>query len=130
MADLERHADRPDVLIFPPILLGGTMLLGFVLDWLHPVPLFSPAAGRILGALLFVSSGGLAYFAQAALRRAGTNVSPNQPTLALASDGYWGWLRDERKPLARQERDFASRDLADRCRSSSHDCSSPSTRRV
>lgn len=88
--------DRPDVLIFPPILLGGAMLLGFVLDWLHPIPLFPPVAARILGVTLFVLSGALAYWAQTVLRRAGTNISPNQPTLALVTRGPY---RRTRNPL-------------------------------
>jgi protein-S-isoprenylcysteine O-methyltransferase Ste14 len=82
-----RDADRPDILVFPPILLGGAMLLGFVLDWLHPIPLLPPAVVRILGVTLFVVSGTLAWSAQAVLRQAGTNISPNQPTLALVTDG-------------------------------------------
>ncbi len=96
MPDLVRDADRPDILVFPPILLGGTMLLGFVLDSLHPVPLLPPVAAPILGVTLFVLSGALAYSAQRVLRRAGTNVSPNQPTLALVTDGPY---RRTRNPL-------------------------------
>jgi len=96
MPDLERDADRPDILFFPPILLGGTMLLGFVLDWLHPVPLLPPTAARLIGGTLFVCGGALAYSAQRVLRRAGTNISPNQPTLALVIDGPY---RRTRNPL-------------------------------
>jgi protein-S-isoprenylcysteine O-methyltransferase Ste14 len=36
---------------------------------------------------LFALSATLAYSAHTVLRRAGTNISPNQPTLALATDG-------------------------------------------
>jgi protein-S-isoprenylcysteine O-methyltransferase Ste14 len=96
MPDFVRDADRPDILVFPPILLGGTMLLGLVLDLLHPVPLLPPAAARILGVALFVFSGALAYSAQRVLRRAGANISPNQPTLALVTDGPY---RRTRNPL-------------------------------
>ena len=88
--------DRPGILVFPPILLGGTMLLGFALDWLHPVPLLPPTAARLAGGALFVLSGALAYLAQQALRRAGTNISPAQPTLALVTDGPY---RRTRNPL-------------------------------
>ena len=91
-----RDPDSPDVLVFPPILLGGAMLLGFLLDWLLPIPLFSPAAARVLGAILFVLGAALGYAAQRALRRAGTNISPAEPTLALATDGPY---RRTRNPL-------------------------------
>jgi len=96
MRELERSADRPDIVVFPPILLGGTMVLGFVLDWLHPVPLFPPTVARLLGVILFVLSVALAFWAQRELRRAGTNISPNQPTLALVTAGPY---RRTRNPL-------------------------------
>src|SRR6059036_3097706 len=91
-----RDPDSPDILVFPPILLGGAMLLGFLLDWLLPIPLFSPAAARVLGAALFVLGAALGYAAQKALRRAGTNISPAEPTLALVTDGPY---RRTRNPL-------------------------------
>lgn len=72
------------------------MLLGLLLDWLHPIPLFPTVAARLLGASLFVLSGVLAHSAQTALRRAGTNISPTQPALALATDGPY---RRTRNPL-------------------------------
>ena len=42
------NADAPDVLVFPPVLLGGAMVLGFVLDWLVPRPLLLPPLFLIL----------------------------------------------------------------------------------
>ena len=91
-----RDPDVPDILVFPPILLGGAMLLGALLDWLHPIPLLPPAAARVLGATLFVLGAALGFSAQRALRRAGTNISPGEPTLALVTDGPY---RRTRNPL-------------------------------
>jgi len=91
-----RDADTPDILVFPPILLGGAMLLGLLLDRLHPIPLLPPTPARILGVALFALSGSLAYSAQRTLRRAGTNISPHQPTLTLVTDGPY---RRTRNPL-------------------------------
>jgi len=96
MPDLLRDADRPEILVFPPVVLGGAMLLAVVLHGLHPVPLLPPGAARILGVTLFVVSAALAWWAQTALRRAGTNINPNQPTLALVTDGPY---RRTRNPL-------------------------------
>lgn len=92
--DLVDDADRPDILVFPPILLGGAMLLGGVLDWLHPTPFLPPVAARIAGVTLFLLSGALAWSAQRALRRAGTNINPNQATIALVTDGPYRWTRN------------------------------------
>ncbi len=96
LPDVVRDTDRPDVLIFPPALLGGGMVLGFVLDWLYPVPVFPPVAARICGVTLFVIGAALGYWAQTVLRRAGTNISPNQPALALVTGGPY---RRTRNPL-------------------------------
>jgi len=96
MSDSMRDPDVPDILIFPPILLGGVMLLGALLDWLCPIPMLPLAAARVLGASFFVLCAALGYSAQRALRRAGTNISPNEPTLALVTDGPY---RRTRNPL-------------------------------
>ena len=93
---MPRDRDVPDILVFPPILLGGAMLLGALLDWLLPIPLLSPVAARVLGVTLFVLSAAVGYSAQRALRRAGTNISPAEPTLALVIDGPY---RRTRNPL-------------------------------
>ena len=89
-----RDADTPNVIVFPPVLLGGTMVLGALLDWLHPIPPLPPILARILGVTLFALGGLLGYSALSALRRAGTNIRPDQPTLALATDGPYRWTRN------------------------------------
>lgn len=94
--DGERGDDTASVLVFPPVLLGGTMVLGLVLDRLWPVPVLPPAASVVVGVTLFALAGALARSAQRALRRVGTNTSPHLPTLALATDGPY---RRTRNPL-------------------------------
>ena len=91
---LARAPDTPDILVFPPILLGGAMLLGALLDWLRPVPLIPPVPARIIGAALFTLSATLGFAAHKALRRAGTNIRPDQPTLAVVTDGPYRWTRN------------------------------------
>lgn len=89
-----RNADTANVLIFPPFLLGGAMVLGALLEWLYPIPLLPPMLARLLGVVLFALGGLLGYSAQRALRRAGTNIRPDQPTLALVTDGPYRWTRN------------------------------------
>lgn len=91
---MRRDPDTPDILVFPPLLLGGAMLLGALLDWLYPVPLLPAATARALGVVLFVLSASVGFAAQRALRRAGTNIRPDQPTLALVTDGPYRWTRN------------------------------------
>ena len=79
-------------------MLGiGALLLGFAVDnwfWaVRPLPLI-PA--RIAGAVLFVASGYLVHHAHAAMARAGTNVFPTRPALALVETGPF---RRSRNPI-------------------------------
>lgn len=49
---------------------------------------------RLLGVVGLLLSGLLARSAEAAMKRAGTNVRPDQPTLALVTDGPFRWTRN------------------------------------
>ena len=86
--------DSSNVAVFPPALFGGTLVLGLILHWLRPVPLLPPVAARLLGVVLLVLSAWLARCAEAAMKRAGTNVRPDQPTLAIVMDGPFRFTRN------------------------------------
>jgi protein-S-isoprenylcysteine O-methyltransferase Ste14 len=88
--------DTPRVLIFPPFLFGGTLLVGLLLHWLHPISLMPALAARILGVVVFILSGVLGYFAQRELERAATNVRPDKPTTVVVMAGPY---RITRNPL-------------------------------
>src|SRR5437870_7491687 len=92
-----QEPDRPHILVLPPILVGGLLLVGVSVHyWLWTVTPFPIVPARILGVVLFVSAGGLAHAAHNAMKRAGTNIFPTQPALALVSDGPF---RRTRNPL-------------------------------
>ena len=74
--------DSPGVVVFPPVLFGGTLVLGLILHWIRPVPLLLPLVARLFGVVVLVLSGVLVRSAEAVMRWAGTNVRPDQPTLA------------------------------------------------
>src|SRR6266702_1458336 len=83
-----QEPDRPHILVLPPILVGGLLLVGVSVHyWLWTVTPFPIVPARILGVVLFVSAGVLAHAAHNAMKRAGTNIFPTQPALALVSDG-------------------------------------------
>lgn len=84
---MEPTADRPDVIVFPPLLMGGAMVLGAVLEWLRPFPLLPRIPARIAGVVLLLAGALLARSAKAAMARVGTNVRPDLPSTALALDG-------------------------------------------
>ena len=92
-----QEPDRPHILVLPPILVGGLLLVGVSVHyWLWTVTPFPIVPARILGLVLFVSAGVLAHAAHNAMKRAGTNIFPTQPALALVSDGPF---RRTRNPL-------------------------------
>jgi protein-S-isoprenylcysteine O-methyltransferase Ste14 len=82
------------VLVLPPLLFGGALALGLLLHWLLPVHPLPSLPARLLGIILLVASGLLAYSAERAMKRAGTNIRPDQPTLAIVSDGPFRFTRN------------------------------------
>jgi protein-S-isoprenylcysteine O-methyltransferase Ste14 len=87
--------DVPNILVLPPVLVGGTLLVGILIHYqLWTVELLPTVVARVLGVALFTLSGVLAHFAQLAMKRAGTNVLPTQPTLAIATDGPYRFTRN------------------------------------
>lgn len=87
-------ADVPGVLVLPPILVGGTLLIGVLLNLIAPRPVLPPVPSRIFGVVIFVLSGFLAHSAQRAMQRVGTNIRPDRPSLALATDGPFRFTRN------------------------------------
>ena len=90
-----RSNDVPDIMILPPILVGGALIVGLLIHYvLWTVALLPTVLGRVLGVVVFISAGVLAHFAHLAMKRAGTNILPTQPTLALATDGPYRFSRN------------------------------------
>lgn len=80
--------------MFPPLLFGGTLLIGLVLHWVRPVPLLPSLVARTTGLLLVLLSWLLACSAEAAMKRAGTNVRPDEPTQVIVTDGPFRFTRN------------------------------------
>lgn len=91
-ADIRR--DSPGVMVFPPVLYVGTLLLGLLLNYFWPAHLFPMRWVRVAGAVLVVASGMIAHWAQKTMRRAGTNVLPSQPSLAIVTAGPFRFTRN------------------------------------
>ena len=86
--------DSPGVIVFPPLLYVGTLLLGLLLNYFWPVHLFQIMWVRLGGAGLVVASGALAIWAQKTMKRAGTNVLPSQPSLSIVTSGPFSFTRN------------------------------------
>lgn len=92
---MEPSRDVPDIVVLPPVLVAGTLLIGVLIHYaLWTVTLLPTVLARVLGVAVFISAGVLAHFSQLAMTRVGTNILPTQPTLALAIDGPYRFSRN------------------------------------
>lgn len=86
--------DRPAVIAHPPVLFGGALLTGAALDWLIPLPMLVPAAGRAPGIALIVVGLALAGWCVRLFRRAGTSLPTHRAATALVTDGPYRLSRN------------------------------------
>lgn len=89
--------DTAGVMIRPPVLFGGALLLGVVLETLWPVGQGLLAAGWVqiaTGTALVVFGAAIAASAIGRFQRAGTNIPTTMPTLALVTTGAYARSRN------------------------------------
>src|SRR3954471_19193102 len=90
-------ADKPDspgVLIFPPLLFAIGIVLGVGVGLIWPYRVMPTLLARTLGVVVFVLGLLLARVSQTAMTRAGTNIRPDQPSLALVTNGPFALSRN------------------------------------
>jgi protein-S-isoprenylcysteine O-methyltransferase Ste14 len=89
--------DRPDIIVFPPVIPLSTLAISCVLQWLAPLGLIAniDRGWRIgLGTIIVVAGLLTTSAGRRALVRHGTNVNPSQPTTALVTEGIFGHIRN------------------------------------
>lgn len=86
--------DNAGVIIFPPLLFAICVALGGALHFVWPVRVLAPLPARITGAVLIGVAGGFALWAVRTMKCAGTNVRPDEPTLAIVSSGPYRLSRN------------------------------------
>jgi protein-S-isoprenylcysteine O-methyltransferase Ste14 len=89
--------DRPNVVIFPPIILATTVVLACILQWLSPLgqlAILTQVIRVAVGAAVMIAGVCLGAAGRRLLVRLGTNVSPLQPTTVLATGGVFRWTRN------------------------------------
>ena len=90
--------DNPGVLVHPPILYMGALLLGAVGDALAPASLYVliSVPKLVLGSGLVLLAGGITLLVMAIRKfsAAGTNVPTNKPALQLVTDGVYRLSRN------------------------------------
>jgi protein-S-isoprenylcysteine O-methyltransferase Ste14 len=86
--------DAPGVLVFPPLLAVGVLLVGVGAHLLHPEPLSARLPMRIAGAACAASAIGIVAAARSEMIRAGTNVNPRLPSTAIVTAGPYRFTRN------------------------------------
>jgi protein-S-isoprenylcysteine O-methyltransferase Ste14 len=94
---MNSHTDRPNLVIFPPLVLAIVLVLAIALQWAAPLGVLSQfdqfwrniVGGGLLGIGIVLTQAG----AQKLLAR-GTNVNPLKPATALATEGIYRWTRN------------------------------------
>ena len=97
MAQNPASPDRPNILVFPPLVPLAVLLLGLLLQWLLPLGLLAeiaPLARHILGILAFVGGMALVIVANRFFQAIGTNTRPTLPATALATGGVFAHIRN------------------------------------
>jgi protein-S-isoprenylcysteine O-methyltransferase Ste14 len=86
--------DHPNVVVFPPLLYSGTIVVSLILHWLKPWYLTHSWQLRMVGIPFVVGAAAIGIWGERTLKHAGTNVNPMQPTLAIVSDGPYRFTRN------------------------------------
>lgn len=86
------NAERPNVLPWPPMIYGGTAVLGLLLHTKLWWPL--PEAGFLPGLVLLVAGLALDVWAMATMHRAKTNILPHRAADSLVDTGPFSHMRN------------------------------------
>jgi protein-S-isoprenylcysteine O-methyltransferase Ste14 len=88
------NKDCPNVIALPPLVFGAVLGIGLLVHWFWPIPIGNLQPPRWIGGGLAASSAVLAIWGERAMRRAGTNIKPTEPTTAIVQDGPFRFSRN------------------------------------
>jgi len=88
------NRDHPEVVIFPPVIPASALVAMLVLHWLWPlqIPLRLPSV--VLGAVICMLGIACVAWGRITLVKAGTNVSPLEPTTGIVTAGPFRFTRN------------------------------------
>ncbi len=94
MAAIETPADRPQVVVLPPLLYAVGFVLGLIVELIWRTHLAGPAIRFTAGPLLVIAGLLIMYSGLRAFQRAGTNVEVYRPATDLVVTGPYRYTRN------------------------------------
>ena len=89
--------DRPNIIVFPPVIPLTTLAIACLLQWLVPLGWIAglePSVRIGIGAVIVLAGLVTTSAGRRALIKGGTNVNPSLPTTQLVTDGVFGYTRN------------------------------------
>ena len=86
--------DAPNVIAIPPLIYLAFLAVGFVLDYLFPVPMMPDRFQYWLGFGIMIGSLFIVTFVLRKFRKAETQFDPRKPTTAIITTGPYRFSRN------------------------------------
>lgn len=90
----EQSPDNAGVLAPPPLIYGGPLIAGLLLEKVFPLSLLRSGTARLLGLMLIALSFLIVVPAFVQMHRAATSIRPERPTTALVVEGPFRYSRN------------------------------------
>jgi protein-S-isoprenylcysteine O-methyltransferase Ste14 len=87
-------ADNAGVVVLPPLLYGGALILFLALGWFWPMPILGHSMALWSGLALVVFAVAIAMWGRRTMHAAGTNISPLRPATAFVTTGPFRFSRN------------------------------------
>jgi protein-S-isoprenylcysteine O-methyltransferase Ste14 len=86
--------DRPGVIVLPPLLYLGALILALGMRWVLPMPILAALPAFWIGLVASLLAFALGLWAWRTMLAAGTNIAPTRPSLALVTSGPFRLIRN------------------------------------
>ena len=95
MAEPDTSSDNPGVIAFPPLIWAvGAVISALVHFFVVRLPIMNYGACLACGIVLIILAPTLALSAVVTMKKAGTNVNPSEPALAIVRGGPYRFTRN------------------------------------
>jgi len=86
--------DYPGVIAPPPLIYLGGLVIGLLANRHYRIPFLPRRAARTLGPLLIACGLAVGFLGSREMRRAGTDLDPYKPTMAVVTEGPFRFTRN------------------------------------